>query len=141
MATLMGYTGKTHHEKKGRRMTHKTQWMLGVASIVLVASCASTNPPNQKLTETDMVIQAAEAAGGTEFAPLEMREASRKLELARESVKAKKFIQAERQADEARVDAELAHVKAQSAKAQKAAADLKESIRVLQEEIRRSSQP
>ncbi len=122
-------------------MTHKTQWMLGVASIVLVASCASTNPPNQKLTETDMVIQAAEAAGGTEFAPLEMREASRKLELARESVKAKKFIQAERQADEARVDAELAHVKAQSAKAQKAAADLKESIRVLQEEIRRSSQP
>jgi hypothetical protein len=46
-------------------MTHKTQWMLAMASIVLMASCASTNPPNQKLTETDMVIQAAEAAGGT----------------------------------------------------------------------------
>jgi hypothetical protein len=37
-------------------MTHKTQWMLALASIVLMASCASTNPPNQKLTETDMVI-------------------------------------------------------------------------------------
>lgn len=115
--------------------------MLALAGIVLMASCASTNPPNQKLTETDMVIQAAQAAGGTEYAPLEMREASRKLELAREYVKDKKFIQAERLADEARVDAELAHVKAESAKAQKAAADLKESIRVLQEEIRRSTQP
>lgn len=115
--------------------------MLGVAGIVLMASCASTNPPNQKLTETDMVIQAAQAAGGSEFAPLEMREASRKLDLARDAVKNKQYIQAERLADEARVDAELAHVKAQSAKAQIAAADLRESIRVLQEEIRRSTQP
>ena len=122
-------------------MTQRLQWMLGLASIVLMASCASTNPPNTKLTETDMVIKAADAAGGSIHAPLELREANRKLDLARVAVTEKKYLRAERLADEARVDAELAHVKAQSAIAQKSAADVKESIRVLQEEIRRITQP
>lgn len=120
-------------------MTHKSQWMLGLLGIVLLASCASSNPPNKQMTETEMVIQAANAAGGTEFAPLEMREANRKLDLARQSVKENKFARASRLAEHARVDAELAHAKALSGKAQKSVAELRESIRVLQEEIRRST--
>lgn len=122
-------------------MTHNTQWMLGLASIVLVASCASTNPPNKQMTETEMVIEAADEAGGSIHAPLELREANRKLDLARVAMKEKKYIRAERLADQARVDAELAHIKSESAIAQKSAAELKESIRVLQEEIRRITQP
>lgn len=122
-------------------MTQRLQWMLGLAGIVLMASCASTNPPNKQMTETEMVIKAADAAGATTHAPLELREANRKLDLARVAMNEKKYIRAERLADQARVDAELAHVKAESAIAQKSAADVKESIRVLQEEIRRITQP
>lgn len=42
-------------------------------------ACGSTNPPTQQLAETQMVIQQAEQVGAGDYAPLEIREANRKL--------------------------------------------------------------
>lgn len=109
-----------------------------IAGIALLSACATTNPPSQQLTETQMVIQQAELLGAEEYAPLEIREAKIKLELAREAVEAKEYEKAIKLAEQARVDAELAQVKAQSGKAKAAVAELRESIRVLKAEIERN---
>ncbi len=109
-----------------------------VIGIGLLTACGSTSPPNQQLTETQMVIQQAEQLGADDYAPLEIREAKIKLGLAREAVEAKEFDKAIRLAEQARVDAELAQAKAQSGKAEKTVAELRESIRVLKAEIERN---
>jgi len=110
----------------------------GVIGLGLLAACGSTNPPSQQLTETQMVIQQAEQLGAEDYAPLEIRDAKIKLGLAREAVEAKEYEKAIRLAEQARVDAELAQIKAQSGKAQEEVAELRESIRVLKAEIERN---
>lgn len=107
--------------------------------LALLAACGTTNPPSQQLTETQMVIQQAEQLGAEEYAPLEIRNAKIKLGLAREAVEAKEYEKAIRLAEQARVDAELAEMKAQSGKAEKEVAELRESIRVLKAEIERNN--
>lgn len=112
--------------------------LTGVIGLGMLAACGTTNPPTQQLTETQMVIQQAEQLGAEEYAPLEIRAAKIKLGLAREAVEAKEFEKAIRLAEQARVDAELAQIKAQSGKAGKEVAELRESIRVLKAEIERN---
>ena len=112
--------------------------LISVIGLGLVAACGTTNPPSQQLTETQMVIQQAEQLGAEDYAPLEIRNAKIKLGLAREAVEAKEYEKAIRLAEQARVDAELAQAKAQSGKAEKEVAELRESIRVLKAEIERN---
>jgi uncharacterized protein YqfA (UPF0365 family) len=109
-----------------------------VVGLGLLTACGSTNPPSQQLTETQMVIQQAEQQGAEEYAPLEIREAKIKLSQAREAVDNKDYEKAILLAEQARADAELAQIKAQSGKAKKAVAELRESIRVLKAEIERN---
>lgn len=101
----------------------------------LLAACGSTNPPTQQLTETQMAIQQAEQSGANDHAPLEIREARKKLELAQKAVEEKEYEQAIRLLDHARVDAELAQVKTLSIQSQKIVAELRDNIRILREEI------
>ncbi len=111
-----------------------------ITGAVLIAACASTSPPTQQLTETRMVIEQAEQLGAEEFAPLEIRDAKIKLQQARDAIDAEDYDKAKRLLEHARVDAELAEVKARSAKSQQAAAELRESIRVLKEELERNNE-
>lgn len=85
-----------------------------------------------------MVIQQAEQVGAEDYAPLEIREARKKLEAARASVEDEEFEEAERLIEQARVDAELAHIKTLSGKSEKAVTELRESIRTLEEEINKN---
>lgn len=110
-----------------------------VVGVSFIAACASTNPPTQQLTETRMMIEQAEQDGAREYAPLEIRDAEIKLQQAYEAVDAEDYKKAIRFLEHARVDAELAQVKAVSAKSQEAAAELRESIRVLKEELERKN--
>lgn len=111
-----------------------------ITGAVLIAACATTSPPTQQLTETRMVIEQAEQLGAEEFAPLEIRDAKIKLQQARDAIDAEDYDKAKRLLEHARVDAELAEVKARSAKSQQAAAELRESIRVLKEELERNNE-
>ena len=102
---------------------------------ILFGACSTTKPPTQKLTQTEASIAQAEQVGAEEYAPLAIREARKKLDEAAALVEKGQFEDAKLKADEAMVDAEYAEIKALSSKAQKAVNELKESIRVLQEEI------
>jgi hypothetical protein len=79
----------------------------------------------------------AAAAGGSEFAPVEMRMARDKLQRANVAMTAKDHGTADTLAEQAQLDAQLAEAKAESARARKAADALNEGSRVLREELDR----
>jgi predicted S18 family serine protease len=112
-----------------------TKIILAITALSFLSACGSTNPPTQKLTETQMVINQAEQIGAGDYAPLEIREARRKLDEARRAYDKKDYKEAAMLAEEARVDGELAQMKTLSGKSQKAVHELRESIRMLKEEI------
>ncbi len=113
------------------------QWKYLLLLVFITGACASTKPPTQQLTQLETSIKQAEQIGADDYAPLEIREARKKLEEARTLNAKEKYEDAERMAERERamVDAELAQVKTLSSKSQKAVQQLRESIKTLQEEI------
>jgi predicted S18 family serine protease len=103
--------------------------------LLFLGACATTNPPTQKLTETETVIRQADQIGASDYAPLEIRQARQKLEQARAAYSREDYDEAARLAEQAKVDAELAQIKTLSGKAQLAVRELREGIRLLQEEL------
>jgi len=113
---------------------------IGVTSLLLLlAACASTPPPTDSIALAKSAIANATSAGGNEFAAVEMRSAQEKMDMANRAMTKQDYDQAKTYAVEAQADARLAEKKAQSAKAEKAAAATQEDIRVLREEINRKS--
>ena len=107
---------------------------------VLMAGCASSGPkPTEQIAVSKSAVANAVAAGGSEYAPVEMRTAQDKLDRAHRAMDKEDYVEAKWLAEEAQVDARLAEKKAQSAKAQKAAIVMGDDIRVLREEINRKS--
>lgn len=126
--------------KRQSGITARIQAIVLVSAFaVTMVACGSTNPPTQQLTETQMLIQQADQEGAANYAPLEIREAKRKLEQARSAVDQEDFDRALRLLEQANVDAELAHKKSLSSKSQETVFELRENIRTLQEEIERIS--
>lgn len=115
--------------------------MAGVAVVagVLMAGCASTSAPTEQMAVSRAAVSNAMSAGGNQYAPVQFRSASEKLEAAERAMAAKDYELALRLAEQAEVDATLSAEMARSAKAQKAADALQEDIRVLRQEIERLS--
>lgn len=108
----------------------------------VLAGCAGKAPaPEKQVTLATQSIAQAERSGAVEFAPLELKSARDKLNQAKLAMDNEENLKARRLADEAMVDANLAEARARSAKSQKVVDELKESIRVLREEMDRKSSP
>jgi len=129
----------TNHanEQAMRNLNSKVCSLLLAGS--LLTACASNQHLTQQMTETGTVIQQAEQVGAGDYAPLEIREANRKLALARQAFEEKEYDTAERLTEQARVDAELARIKTLSTQSQMAVTELREGIRILEEELNRTS--
>jgi uncharacterized protein DUF4398 len=114
----------------------------GVMAITLLAlsGCASAPVPTEQLAVSRSAVDSATTAGGTEFAPLELKAARDKLEAANKAVAEENYEKAAMLASEAQVDAKLAETKAQSAKAQKAVAETQDNLRTMLQEVNRNSQ-
>jgi predicted S18 family serine protease len=123
-----------------RLLKSNVTFILYAGIISVLVSCASTRPPMQELAQTEAVINQADQVGAEEYAPLEIREARKKLQQARELESEEKYEEAKRMAFRAEVDAELAEAKALSEKAQNAVQQLRESIKLLREEIKQKQQ-
>ncbi|NTV10135.1 MAG: DUF4398 domain-containing protein [Zoogloea sp.] len=106
---------------------------------IFMAACASTPPPTEQLAVSTAAVARAASAGGAELAPAQMQTARGKLDRAKEAMAAGDYDLARSLAQEAQVDAQLAETQARSNKAQKAAAELQESIRVLRDELDRKN--
>ena len=121
----------------------KHQWyraMSGMGLSVVLAGCASVQPPTAQMEVSKMAVSTAVNAGGNEFAPAEMRAAQDKMDRATQAMTAEKYEKAQSLAEQAQADAQVAAAKARSAKAQKAAATVQEDSSVLRQELGRKSQ-
>jgi hypothetical protein len=112
-----------------------------IAALAFLAACASSSPPpTEQLAFANAAVDEARSAGAPEGAPVEMRLAQEKLNQANQAMGAKDYDRARFLAEEAEVDAKLAAAKSRSTKADRAVAEVRESIRTLHEEINRKTQ-
>jgi hypothetical protein len=119
-----------------------TPWFITLCGAVLVLStgCASMKTPaTASVAVSNAAVADAAGAGGAQYAPVEMNSAREKLTLANKAMAEKNYKQANELANQAQADAKLAQGKADSSKAQLAAAALQDDIRVLREELNRAS--
>jgi hypothetical protein len=108
-----------------------------VAAAILVG-CASAPPASDEaLARAEAGIEDARQAGATEFAAAELESANDRLGMARAAANKNEHQVAERYAEEAALDAELASAKARSVKADAAAAEVASGIETLRNEINR----
>jgi len=123
-------------------MTKKfSPWLalLGSSLVLLSVGCTSLKTPaTADVAVSKAAVDNAVAAGGVQFAPVEMTLAREKMTRANAAMVNKDYEQAIELATAAQADAKLAQSKAESAKAQAAATALQEDIRVLREELNRN---
>lgn len=122
---------------KSNPMMHRIG--VAAAAVLFMAGCASSSAPTEQMAVSRAAVSNAMSAGGNQYAPVEFRSASEKLEAAERAMAAKDYELALRLAEQAEVDATLSAEMARSAKAQKAADALQEDIRVLRQELERQT--
>lgn len=116
------------------------QMVLLAAAVALAAGCSSLKTPaTADVAVSKAAVDNAVGAGGSEFAPIEMKSARDKMALANQAMAVKDYKRAIDLAAQAQADAKLAQSKAGSSKAQFAADALQDDIRVLREELDRAS--
>ncbi|MCF7964077.1 MAG: DUF4398 domain-containing protein [Methylobacter tundripaludum] len=113
---------------------------VSAAIAIFIAGCASIPAPTEQMAVSKVAVSNATSAGGNEFAPQALKSAMEKMDAAERAMTEQDYLRARQLAEQAQVDAQLAAVTARSVKAQKAAQELQEGNRVLQQEIERNAQ-
>lgn len=127
-------------ERSLARSTKARVTVLLVAAIGLSAlvGCASTGErPDAQLATAQANIEQAQQAGANQHAAQPLSSAREKLSAAQAAVSRDEMVVAERLAEEAALDAELAGAMARNRKAELAVEELNETIEVLRDEIAR----
>lgn len=112
---------------------------LVLGSSLVLAGCAG-NPPSEQIAVSKSAVNAAISAGGTEFAPVEMKQAQDKLRKAEFAVRDRDFDKARTLAEQAEWDARVAERKAQATKAERALQDARQGVQELRQEGMRNAQ-
>ncbi|OGQ94535.1 MAG: hypothetical protein A2521_05025 [Deltaproteobacteria bacterium RIFOXYD12_FULL_57_12] len=109
-----------------------------LSAILALTGCAGRiPPPDSQVMLATSSIGRAENAGASDAVPEELQLAREKLQKAEQAMQRREYLVAQRLAEQAIVDADLAGVKARTVKARQAAAALRESIRTLRDEAER----
>ena len=119
------------------------RWCVLLILVMLSGACAGIAPTG-KMANLEYAINDAHKADAPTYAPLELRFAEDKYQAAKKAIADEEYEQAERLIDQALLDAQLAQEKALSAKAEKDAFEMRQSIEALQGEadrIKKRQQP
>lgn len=113
--------------------------LLGVLAVGMLAGCSSVSEVTKdRVARSDTTVQQAEqTVGRSEAGAVELQRAKDNVEQAKAALSRKEGEKAERYAQLAQLDADLAVAKAQSAAARKAADDVLASIQTLRQEAAR----
>lgn len=133
---------KGDHNLSLRPTTSTTGKFMGVAvaGLLLLGGCASApQPPTSELQAAEQAIANAERARVADYASVELSEARDKLTAARSAVQNEQMSLAQRLAQEARVDAELASARAEVAKARVINEQMLKGTETLKQEMQRST--
>jgi hypothetical protein len=101
--------------------------------IVLLTGCAG-NPPTEQYAVTQSAVNSAVSAGGTEYAPVQMKAAQDKFKAAEMAMHDEDYSKARILAEQAEWDARVAERKAQAEKAQRAVKDSQQGVQELRNE-------
>lgn len=104
-----------------------------------ISGCSSTPVPKAEIAVSKTALESALAAGGAEFAPVEVKTAQDKIEAANKAVERDENMTAKHLAEEAAVDAKLAETKALAGKAEKSLQESQSGQRALKEEMQRQT--
>ena len=121
------------HTKKKLNSPKSLLAALAATSMLVLAGC-SGNPPTTELAVATQALNAAETAGATEFAPVEMQSARKKMNDAEKADFEKDYKKAKDLAEQAEWDARVAERKAQAAKVQRAVDDAQHGVEELRNE-------
>ena len=126
---------------KGLKMSLRARVLFAsLAAAALAAGCAGKpERPTAEMTRAQTLIEQAEQQGAQQFAGADLEQAREKLRRADDAADDGDTEVARRLAMEATLDAELANVKTNSGKAQKAAAELDQSVESLRREAARGN--
>ncbi|TAK62055.1 MAG: DUF4398 domain-containing protein [Methylobacter sp.] len=115
---------------------------IGIITIVamFVVGCSSIPAPIEQMAVSKDAVNTAISAGGNEFTPVLLRSAMNKMGAAERAMADEEYELTRQLAEQAQVDAQLASTTARAAKAQKAARELEEGNRALQQEVERQAQ-
>lgn len=118
---------------------------VAIATAIFMTGCASTPStpatpaPVEQMAVSRAAVNTASSAGASEFAPIQLKSAIDKMDTAERAMGAKNYGLARQMAEQAQVDAQLAAAAARAGKAQKASDALRESNRVLRNELDRNT--
>ena len=117
---------------------NKRKWSILIIIFMasMIPACAGV-APMEKMVKLESTIDNARQAEAIVYAPLELKFAEDKYEMAQVAIEDKKYDEARQLADEALLDAKLAEVKALSVRAEKEAQEMRESIETLRSELNR----
>jgi|SRR5690554_1562931 hypothetical protein len=107
--------------------------VLAASSVLVLAGCAG-NPPTTEMAVANQALNAAETAGATEFAPVEIQSARTKMNDAEKAEFEKDYKKAKDLAEQAEWDARVAERKAQAEKVKRAVEDAKHGVEELRNE-------
>jgi hypothetical protein len=113
-----------------------------VALACIAAGCSSgvSDLTKDRVSRSEVAVgQAQQAVGNSEYGALELQRARDDVDRAHQAVAAEKDTVAQRYAEQANLDADLAIAKSQSAAARKAADELTASIQTLKQEANRGT--
>lgn len=112
----------------------------GIAGVtLLMIGCASIPPPTEQIAVSKATVTRAASVGANEYAPVELKSATEKMNAAEQAMADEDYVKAQRLAAQAQVDARLAETKAALAKAELAVRNAEESNRILRREIERTT--
>ncbi|OPA92464.1 chromosome partitioning protein ParA [Pseudomonas fluorescens] len=106
---------------------------LAIGTSFVLAGCAG-NPPTEQYAVTQSAVNSAVSAGGTEYAPVEMKSAQDKFKEAEIAMHDKNYDKARQLSEQAEWDARVAERKSQAAKADQAVKDSQKAVQELRQE-------
>jgi hypothetical protein len=104
----------------------------------MLSACAGT-PPKAELGAAEAAVSEADHAGAATRAPVELNNARIKLQRVQDAASRNRQEEAARLAREAEADAQLASAKSQSAAANAALTQIRQSTSTMQEEVQRQT--
>ncbi len=121
-------------------LTRMTTVALSLGALATLAACSSTPKPTEQMAVTRTTVNRVSATPEvTANAPVDLQKAREKLILAEKAMTDKDYKTARRMSQEAEVDARVAETRADATQSANNLAQVRDSIRALQEEINRRS--
>ena len=116
------------------------RFCIGAATLLVLGACSVSQATKDTVARADTRFQQAkQALGNSEGGAIELQRASDHLQQAKDAVKDGDEKPAQRHAQQAELDVELALAKAQNATARKAASEVQASLQQLRQETQRST--